>query len=226
MITETLNNEPFFKKSMKLVKKLWYLMSRKEILDPELEPIFDKLIKRKDLQMRKQFLRPKEPSNKFSLTLLANYENLRVGRGEVNRALENADIGTFIEKIKEPEHGLEAQLRRLTASENDAKAYARRKGEDFKGYSGMLEAVKENGVGGKLKGIVTRLEQLGIGRERNANIRADGAAISFAERLNNLTQRRRLEAENIIDEDRAIPVGVCEAIGRRIKLGMKRLGLQ
>lgn len=174
-------NEPFFKKSMKLVKKLWYIMSRKEILDPELEPIFDKLIKRKDLQMRKQFLRPKEPSNKFSLTLLANYENLRVGRGEVNRALENADIGTFIEKIKEPEHGLEAQLRRLTASEKDAKAYARRKGEDFKGYSGMLEAVAENGVGGKLKGIVTRLEQLGIGRERNANIRADGAAISVKE---------------------------------------------
>ena len=174
-------NEPFFKNAMRLVKKLWYIMSRKEVLDPELEPIFDKLIQRKDLQMRKQFLRPKQPSNKFSLTLLANYDNLRVGRDEVNRALENADIGGFIEKIKEPEHGLEAQLRRLTASEDDAKAYARRKGEDYKGYSGMLEAVKENGVGGKLKGIVTRLEQLGIGRERNVNVRADGVGVNVTE---------------------------------------------
>jgi hypothetical protein len=111
--------------------------------------------------MRKQFLRPKDPTNKFSLTLMANYENLRVGKGEITRALENADIGTFIEKIKEPESGLEAQLRRLTATENDAKAYARRKGQDFKGYSGMLEAVKENDVGKKLKRIVTRLEGFG-----------------------------------------------------------------
>ena len=55
---------------------------------------------------------------------------------------------------------------------------------------------------------------------------ADGAAIGFAERLDNLAQGRRLETENIIDEDRAIPVGVGEAIGRRIKLGMKRLGFQ
>ena len=154
-------------------QKALHIMSRKEVLDPELEPIFDKLIKRKDLQMRKQFLRPKQPSNKFSLTLLANYDNLRVGRDEVNRALENADIGGFIEKIKEPEHGLEAQLRRLTASEDDAKAYARRKGEDFKGYSGMLEAVKEHG-GRQTKRYSHCLEQLGIGRERNVNVRADG----------------------------------------------------
>lgn len=164
-------NEPFFKKTMSLVKKLWYLMSRKEILDPELEPIFDKLITRKDHQMRKQFLRPKEPSNKFSLTLMANYENLRIGKSEVTRALENADIGTFIQKIKEPEIGLESQLRRLTASENDAKAYARRKGEDYKGYTGMLEAVKQNGVGSKLKGILVRMEGLGLGRTVTKDIK-------------------------------------------------------
>ena len=45
----------------------------------------------------------------------------------------------------------------------------------------MLQAVADNGVGGKLKGIVTRLEQLGIGRERNVNVRADGVGVNVTE---------------------------------------------
>ena len=155
---------PFFTKAMKLAKKLWYLMSRKEILDPELEPIFSKLISRKDLQMRDQFMRPKEPTNKYSLTLMANYENLRVGKAEVDRAFNSADISAFIEKIKQPEHGLESQLRRLVATENDAKFYARRKGEEYKGYTGVLKAIQANGLADKLRNVLVELESIGVGR--------------------------------------------------------------
>lgn len=155
---------PFWTKAMKLAKKLWYLMSQKSVLDPELEPIFDKLISRKDLQMRHQFMRPKEPTNKYSLALMANYENLRVARAEVDRAFNSADISAFIEKIKQPEHGLEAQLRRLVATESDAKSYARRKGEEYRGYSGALKAIQRNGLATQLRSVLTRMEGIAIGR--------------------------------------------------------------
>ena len=154
-------NQTFWNKFMALTKKLWFLMSNKTVVDPDLEPIFDTIIKRKDLQLQKQFMRPKEPTNKYANVLFANYDNLRVSMNEIARALQSADYATFIEAIKKPDSGLEATLKRLTTREGEAKKFAAKRGEDFRGYTGMLQVIKEYGTGNKLRGALTYLEGIG-----------------------------------------------------------------
>ena len=49
---------------------------------------------------------------------------------------------------------------------------------------------------------------------------ADLAAIGLAHDLQDLAQRRGLEAEHVVDEDRPVEVGFGEAVGRGVELGM------
>ncbi len=51
---------------------------------------------------------------------------------------------------------------------------------------------------------------------------ADRAAIGVAQDLHDLAQRRGLAAEHVVDEDRLVEVGVGEAVGVRVQLGMRR----
>ena len=55
---------------------------------------------------------------------------------------------------------------------------------------------------------------------------ADLAAIGLAHDLHDLAQRRRLVAEQVVDEDRPVHVGVGEAVGRGIELGVALPRLQ
>src|ERR1700691_6203189 len=49
---------------------------------------------------------------------------------------------------------------------------------------------------------------------------ADIAAIGRAQRLDDLAQRRRGEAEDIVDEERPVQIGGGEAIGGGVEVGM------
>ena len=55
---------------------------------------------------------------------------------------------------------------------------------------------------------------------------ADVAAVGLAHRLHDLPQRRRLVAEQVVDVDRPLHVGVGEAVGLGIELGMALARLQ
>ena len=50
---------------------------------------------------------------------------------------------------------------------------------------------------------------------------ADRAAIGLPQDLHDLPQRRGFAAQHVVDEDRLVHVGVGEAVGRRIKLGVR-----
>ena len=51
---------------------------------------------------------------------------------------------------------------------------------------------------------------------------ADRATIGVAQDLHDLAQGRGLAAEHVVDEDRLVEVGVGEAVGKRVQLGMRR----
>ena len=55
---------------------------------------------------------------------------------------------------------------------------------------------------------------------------ADGARIGLAKRIDNLAKRRRLQPKDIIDKNRAVPVGLGKAVGGRVELRMEWFGLE
>ena len=50
---------------------------------------------------------------------------------------------------------------------------------------------------------------------------ADRAAIGIAQNLHDLAQAGGLAAEHVVDEDRLVQVGVGEAVGKWVQLGMR-----
>ncbi len=57
-------------------------------------------------------------------------------------------------------------------------------------------------------------------------LHAERAAIALAQDRQDLARSRRLAAEHVVDEDRPVHVGLGEAVGRRIELGMRLRHLQ
>ena len=150
----------FWEKSMKLTKRLWATLSNKAILDKDLEPIFNKLIENKNKAAQARYARPVEPKNALDATLAIRYDNLLKFKTELTRAIDNADPVAFIEKIKEPNFGLAAEFRSLTATEANAKFYAASKGEDYKKYTGMLNALQGGGLGGRIRNLIKEIDQI------------------------------------------------------------------
>ena len=89
----------------------------------------------------------------------------------------------------------------------------------------LLAALGE--VGAVADGLDALLDPGLLGRVLNMHeLDADRAAICAAQRFDDLAKRRRLETEDVIDEDRTVPVLVGEAVGGRVEFRVKRLVLE
>ena len=82
-------------------------------------------------------------------------------------------------------------------------------------------------VGAVANGLDTFLNPGFLGRILNMHeFYTDGAGIGLAQKIDNFAKGRGFQTKNIINENRAIPVFIRKAIGRRVQFGVKRLVFQ
>ena len=81
-------NENVLKKAAKVIQKLWMHMTGRHIVDPNMELLFDKLIKNKDEARRVQFTFPVEPSTSIGRTLRVRFDQVQRSLREFEAAMD------------------------------------------------------------------------------------------------------------------------------------------
>ena len=133
-------DKSFWDKMTSIVSSLWAKLSNKQIVDPDLEPIFDKLLTNRQEQVRVQWTMPKEPNTQGGMALRARYNQVQDAFLRAKDAFADENHEVFVTSMND----LGDILNGMTISEKSAKFAAWQKKEAYRPYSGPLRAIPED----------------------------------------------------------------------------------
>ena len=81
-------NANVLKKAARILQKLWLKMTNRDIIDPEMEMMFDKLIADKDVALQKQFTFPVKASTSVGKTLETRYIQIKDALKDFEAAIQ------------------------------------------------------------------------------------------------------------------------------------------
>ena len=147
-------------KITKIVQSLWKKMTSSETIDPDMVPLFDKLItNKKEAQYSKWIMPVDEATTKLGSTYQTRYAQWLESYKAIRIAASDGDIDNFMGHLSD----LAASIDGSTRTVNQAKAAARGKKEEYRGYSGPLRALSiENGKGdyNKLRAVLRKIRTM------------------------------------------------------------------
>jgi len=154
----------FFEKATKLIQKLWKHITNRHIVDPELEPIFEKMIASKDEALRVRYTMPVEAQTKLGQSLRIRYDQVSKAVQDFEAARDGFPEMHDIEKMGLASRRLAATFQGIAMTKRDRAILASREGRAtatdralIEGYTGAFQAIKGHT---KLRGFAKQINEL------------------------------------------------------------------
>ena len=138
-----------FEKATKIIQKLWKHITNRHIVDPELEPIFEKMIADKDEARRVRFVNPKSPETKLGASLRIRYDQINQAIHAFEEAMQGYPDMHDIEKMGLASRQLSAAFSGIAMTKRERAIASTREGRAtatdralIESYSGAFQAIK------------------------------------------------------------------------------------